>query len=100
MGILEIIAGQEEPPPNTRINPHSVCWVLGEFERGRFNRQQAAQKLNLPAQMAVELDAWLRGFPRVDPSARPIDRSKLHDVLGMLEQGMYTVAEAKTELGM
>lgn len=99
MGVLEAIAGEQERDPAwTGINPHGLIAVLGEFFRGRVNANQALDAMGLAGADRAEVQVWVAGFPRTDPGGNSVTREKIHDVLNALEQGLYTVAKAKTEL--
>lgn len=99
MGFIEIIAGEEELPVGVKgVNPHGLVSAIGEFIRGRYTGTQILDRMNVSGILRAQLVLWVGGFPRFDPDGGPIDRGKIHDVLNGVEQGLYTTAEANTEL--
>ncbi|MCP3958187.1 MAG: hypothetical protein GY719_10080 [bacterium] len=99
MGLIEIIAGEEVRPPDSKgLSPHQFVGIILQVNLGRLTRQQAATRMNISGTIAAEIGTWLDGFPRDDPDFNPIDATKVHSILNILEGGLITVAEAKTEL--
>lgn len=69
--------------------------ALGEYKRGSVTANQIVDGLNLNATEATNLNEWLAGLDN-----DTIDRQLIHDVLLLLEAQLYTIAKAKTRLGI
>jgi hypothetical protein len=103
MGFLEIVAGTEPVPAGVKgINAHGIMCLLGEMSRGRYGAADLMNRMGVAGQLRTEIQQWAQtlGPTKLDPSGNRINREKIHDVLIGLDQGLYTVAEAKRELGI
>ena len=91
MGIYERMAGAEAP----RLQVHTFTSACGEIARGGINGTNAANRMNLTTAERQEATTL---FNRV--TGGQVTPQMTIDVLLLLEVGFYTVAEAKTRLGV
>jgi len=91
MAILQRIGGAEKP----KICPHDIMAALAEYKRGAVSKAQIVAAFELTPTEATNLDEWLTNLDN-----DTINRQLIHDVLLLLEGDYYTVAIAKTRLGI
>lgn len=91
MGLIHRLEGSEKPP----VAAHLFMAALGEYKRGAVTKAQIVDKLKLSPSEAGQLQSYLTNL-----DADAIDRQLIHDVLLLLSGGLYTVAQAKTRLGV
>jgi hypothetical protein len=91
MAILQRIKGAEKP----KICSHDIMAALAEYKRGAVTAAQIVAAFDLTPAEATNLDQWLTNL-----DTDVINRQLIHDVLMLLEGDYYTVAIAKTRLGI
>lgn len=89
MTLLDRLEGTEEP----KIAVHQFMAALGEYKRGAITGPQVVTAFNLSPIEATALDDWLSNL-----DTNKINRAKIHDVLLLLEDGLYAQAKAILEL--
>lgn len=92
MGLLAIIAGEEEQPVGSRgLNPHGIAAVLGELLRGRYTAQELIAKMGLSAGTLVdEMVNWAQPFNGLAPEAN------IHGSLYVVNAGATQALQANT----
>ena len=91
MGLLQRLEGSEKP----KLSPHEFMAGLAEYKRGAVTKAQIVAAFGLSAAEEIQLQNYLDNL-----DADTINRALIHDVLFLLEGGHYTVAQAKTRLGV
>jgi len=91
MGLLQRLEGSQSP----KLSPHEFMAGLAEYKRGAVTKAQLVAAFGLSSAEATQLQNYL---DQLDGDV--IDRQLIHDVLFLLEGGHYTVAQAKTRLGV
>jgi len=89
MSLLGRLSGREE----NKIAVHTFMALLAEYKRGAITAQQAINALELSAGEVTQVQALIT---RID--ANQVDRAMIHDVLLLLETGLYTEILAQNRL--
>lgn len=93
MALLDRLQGGSET--EAKIPVHAFMAALAEYKRGSVTGAQIISAFNLSAGEQSSLQEFLDNL-----DSTTIDRAKIHDVLILLEGEFYTIAKAKTELGI
>jgi hypothetical protein len=89
MAILKRLAGTEQP----KLPVHQWMAGLAEVKRGHITQAQFISAFSLSPAEVTELATWASRL-----TGGSIARDDIHDVLMLLEYGLYSEAQAKNRL--
>lgn len=82
-----------------KIHVHTFASAIREWTRGAVTRQQIIDSFALTTEDTSELDAIMAHYNGMNSGAKTVFVVKLHDVMVLVEDELYTKAKAKAELG-